>query len=212
MSTLYSLPARLSPSGFGRLRQLLDGDETQGKRTPRLARDPDRLINQPTRRSFAQHGEQIDRLAVGAKPTRILPTCPHHDIGASVEELAHAVGLQIGAIADADFAFDDRYAVEPFTALFVRQFEKAEAFARQVESTVNTPQLVLPPGESSGLRHGGRVDETDQPALSRLGRIKGQRMTNQQGEPISTLTEAIKQRDVGNVGEPDRIGPCGRAS
>ena len=60
------------------------------------------------------------------------------------------VGLQISAIADADFAFDDRYAVEPFTALFIRHFEKAEAFARQVESAVNAPQLVLPPGESPG--------------------------------------------------------------
>ena len=125
---------------------------------------------------------------------------------------AHAVGLQISAIADADFAFDDRYAVEPFTALFIRQFEKAEAFARQIESAVNAPQLVLPPGETPSLRHSGGVDETDQPALSRLGRIKGQHLANQQGEPISALTETIKQRDIGNVGEPDRISPCGRAS
>jgi hypothetical protein len=41
----YSFPPSLSPSSFGRLRQLPDGDETQSERRPRLARDPDRLID-----------------------------------------------------------------------------------------------------------------------------------------------------------------------
>ena len=45
MSAFYSFPPSLSPSSFGRLRQLLDGDETQSERRPRLARDPDRLID-----------------------------------------------------------------------------------------------------------------------------------------------------------------------
>jgi hypothetical protein len=53
MSAFYSFPPSLSPSSFGRLRQLLDGDETQGERRPRLARDPDRLIDQSMLRSFA---------------------------------------------------------------------------------------------------------------------------------------------------------------
>jgi hypothetical protein len=45
MSAFYSFPPSLSPSSFGRLRQLLDGDETQSERRPRLTRDPDRLID-----------------------------------------------------------------------------------------------------------------------------------------------------------------------
>jgi hypothetical protein len=93
MSAFYSFPQSLSPSSFGRLRQLLDDDETQGERRPRLACDPDQLIDQSTLRSFAQHTEQIDRFAVGAQSTGMPPTCPHDNIGASVDDLADAVGL-----------------------------------------------------------------------------------------------------------------------
>jgi hypothetical protein len=127
------------------LRQLLDGDQTQGERRPRLARDPDRLIDQSTLRSFAQHSEQIDRFALGAEPTGIPPTCPHHNIGASTDNLTDAIGLQISAVPDTNFSSHDRYAVEPFTSLFVRQFERSEAFARQIESAAAVHRKPLAP-------------------------------------------------------------------
>jgi hypothetical protein len=127
------------------------------------------------------------RRRVGPEPSRILPTRPHHNVCASFEDFADAVGLQIGAIADTDFSFDDRYAVEPFAAALVRQFKKAETFAWQVESTMNAPQLVLHPGLRAGLWHGGRIDETDQPTLSRLWRVKGQSSANSWKHVIGRL-------------------------
>jgi hypothetical protein len=67
-------------------------------------------------------------------------------------------------------------------------------------ATACSPSLVRAPGASPSRRHGGRGDETDQPALSRPRRIKRQCLANQPGEPIATLTAAIKQRDLVKVG------------
>jgi hypothetical protein len=58
-------------------------DKAQGERSARFA-----------------HGEQINRRTVGPEPSRILPTRPHHNVCASFEDFADAVGLQIGTIAD----------------------------------------------------------------------------------------------------------------
>jgi hypothetical protein len=58
----------------------------------------------------------------------------------------------------------------------------------------------------------GRVDETDQPTSSRLGRIKGQRLAHKQRELIAALAQTIKQRHVGHVDKPDGARPRGRAS
>ena len=44
------------------------------------------------------------------------------------QNVAHAVGPQIGAIAEANFAFDDRYAVDHFRSQFLsvnRSFSEA---------------------------------------------------------------------------------------
>jgi hypothetical protein len=74
-----------------------------------------------------------------------------------------------------------------FRRLFVRQLEETETFARQIEGAVNPPQLVFRLGQRPGLGNRGGVDEANQPALSGLGRIKRQRLTNEQGEPIAAL-------------------------
>ena len=63
----------------------------------------------------------------------------------------------------------------------------------------------------SGFGDGGRVDETDQPALSCLGRLIGQGLANKQREPIAALSHAIKQRNVGNIDQPDSARPSRRA-
>ena len=61
------------------------------------------------------------------------------------------------------------------------QCEKSEALARQIESAVNAPSLPL--GKSSGFRHGGRIDGTDQSVFEPLQvPPNAKRLANQQGE------------------------------
>lgn len=92
MHAFSRLPPRLASRSFGRLRRLLDGDETQGERGARFAFDPDRLIDQPARCPLVQHGKKIDRLAIGAAPMRILPAGPRDDVGAGIQDLATTPG------------------------------------------------------------------------------------------------------------------------
>ena len=139
MSALYSFSSRLLSRDLSRLWRLLDGDEAQGERCARFAGDPDRPIDLPTLRPVMQHGEKIDWFAIGSRPSRIFPTCSHDYVSAGFQDIADAVRLEIGAIANADLSFDNRCAVESFAAFFIRQLEKTKTFARQVESTVNAP-------------------------------------------------------------------------
>src|SRR5271165_5079708 len=75
-----------------------------------------------------------------------------------------AVGLQIGAIGDANLAFDHRNPIERLAPMLIGQLEMTEALARKVEGAVNAPQLVPPLGCRSGLWDRRRVDDPDQAA------------------------------------------------
>ena len=93
MSSFYCFAPRFSLRGLGRLRRLLDRDKTQGKRSARFPRNPDRLIDQATLCPFQQRSEEINRRTVGSEPSRILPTRTHNNICAGFEDFPDAVGL-----------------------------------------------------------------------------------------------------------------------
>src|SRR5882757_8952749 len=117
MSAFASGLTRLASGRFEGMCRLLDRDEPQAQCRAGLACNPDRPINQPACRPLAELGEKIDSLTIGIEPTRILPAGPHQDIGAGIKDGCNSVRLQIGTVADADFALDDRDAVEGLAAL-----------------------------------------------------------------------------------------------
>jgi hypothetical protein len=90
---------------------------------------------------------------------------PHDNIGFGVEELADAVRLQIGAIADTDLSRQDRRSSRSprFSSVSAKNPKRSLGRSKALECA----PLVLPLGESSGFRHGGHIDGTDQSALSR---------------------------------------------
>src|SRR5208283_671605 len=51
-------------------------------------------------------------------------------------------GCRIGAIGDADLAFDHRDPVERLAPMLIGQLEMTEALTRKIEGAVNAPQLV----------------------------------------------------------------------
>src|SRR5690606_4147657 len=136
---------RLSSRGFRRLRWFPDGNETHRQRRAGLAPDPDWPVDQVTRRPLAELGDEIDRIALGIEPARSLPPGAHNQIGVGFKHRSHSIRLQIGTIGDADFTRCSRNTIEPFTACLPGQFEMAKALAREIESTVDTPQLVTRP-------------------------------------------------------------------
>ena len=210
---MIAILARLSAGGaargFGGLPGLLDGDEPQGERLAVLARNEDRSVDQPALRGLAELGQKIDRLALGVEPASVSPAGADQHVGVLIEHVSHAVGLQIAAIADADLAFDHRYPIERLAPMLIGQLEMAKALARKVEGAVNAPQLVAPLGRPSRLRDRRRVDDPDQTAAACLRRGGGQRFPDQERQPIAASAQALKQRDIGNIGKPDRRRPGG---
>src|ERR1700736_4989698 len=199
MASALRGPTRLA-SRLGRsLRRLLDRDQTQGERLAAFAFYPNRPIDQPAGRRLAQLGDKVERLAVTIEPACALPAGPDHDVRAGFDHARHAVRLQIGTIAKADLARNHRYPVERLALLLIGEFEVAKAFLRKIEGAVNAPQLVLPSGASSVLRHRGGVNDADDPAAAPLGSGGSKPLTHQQREPVPALTQAIQQRHAGNI-------------
>ena len=162
----------------------------------------------PRAARFAKLGNKIDRTTLGIAPGRALPAGTDEHVGPGVKDDGHAIGLKIGAIADADFALDHRDAVERLARLLIGQLEMAKAFVRKIESTVDAPQLALLPGRRSCLRDRGRIDDPDQATPARLGRGRRQHVAHQHGQPIPALTQAIEQRHIRNIYKADRGRPC----
>ena len=71
------------------------------------------------------------------------------------------------ARTDADFAFDDRDAVQPLAVVLIGHGEETKALGRQIEGAVDAPQMVVPPGLCPLLRHRGGIDQANQPAAAR---------------------------------------------
>jgi dienelactone hydrolase len=64
---------------------------------------------------------------------------------------------------------------------------------------VDTPQAVVLLGLASCLRHRRGIDDADQPSPSSSGSDTGQRLADQQGQPIPALTQAIEQGHISYV-------------
>ena len=77
---------------------------------------------------------------------------------------------------------------------------------------MNAPQLVPPLGCRSGLWDRRRVDDPDQAAAARLRRGGGQRLPDQERQPVAAPAQALKQCDIGKIGKPDRRRPGGSRS
>jgi hypothetical protein len=77
---------------------------------------------------------------------------------------------------------------------------------------MNAPQLVPPLGRRSRLGDRGRVDDADQAAAARLRRGGGQRLPNQERQPVAAPAQALKQCDIGKIGKPRRGRPGGGRS
>ena len=161
----------------------------------------------PRAAALAELGDQVDRCPVGLAPARAPPAGPDDEVRAGFEQDGHAIRLQIGPIGEPDLAFDDRDPIERLARSLIRQFEMTEAFMRKIEGAVDAPQLALRPRAGSRLGNRGGVDDADHATLARLRRGSRERPTHQHGEPVPTPTQAIQQRHIGNVDEPDRRRP-----
>src|SRR5208337_4430516 len=89
------------------------------------------------------------------------------------------------AIGDADLAFDHRDPVERLAPMLIGQLELTEALTRKIEGAVNAPQLVPLLGCRSGLWDRRCVDDPDQAAAARLRRGGGQRLPDQERQPVA---------------------------
>lgn len=170
-----------------------------------------RPIDHPTCR-IAKLSDEIDRIAIAVKPARAFPAGADQHISPLLNHDGDAFGLQIAAIGDADLALGDRDPIQRLALFLIGWLEMAKALVREVEGAVNAPQPVLLLGRRSGLRDRGRVDDPDQTAAARLRRCGGQRLPDQERQPIARPAQALKQRDIGNVGEPRGRRPSGGRS
>src|SRR5208283_3395384 len=200
MAPLLRLSTRYPPRGLGSLPGLLDGDEPQSERLAALASNEDRSVDQSAVRRLAELSEKIDWLALGVEPTGVSPAGADQHVGVLLKHEGDAVGLQIGAIGDADLAFNDGDPIERLAPMLIGQLEMTEALARKVEGAVNAPQLVPPLGCRSGLWDRRRIDDPDQAAAARLRRGGGQRLPDQERQPVTAPAQALKQCDIGKIG------------
>jgi hypothetical protein len=89
---------------------------------------------------------QLDRRAIAPKPSRIFPTRAPRNVRAGFEDFA-----------DADFPCEDRYAVEPFAASFVGQFEKSRNVTAIFSSAVGATESA-----ATAQPFGARADSFDE--------------------------------------------------
>jgi hypothetical protein len=72
---------------------------------------------------------------------------------------------------------------------------------------VDAPHSVLLAGRQSGLRHGGGVNQANQPAPGRWRRRPAERPADHLGQPVAAMAQPVEHRDVGNIGKPGGAGP-----
>ncbi len=96
--------------------------------------------------------------------------------------------------------------------MLIGELEMAEALGGNVEGAVNAPQLIASLGRRPGLWDRGRVNDAYQAAAARLRHGGGQRLPNQERQPIAAPAQALKQRDIGKIGKPGRGRPRGGRS
>src|SRR5208282_2437329 len=200
------IPSGLAPCFCGGLFRLADGDQAQCEVGTALAFDEDRPIDAATF-GRPQHGEEINRLAIFVAPARPFPFAAHQHVSASLKHAGNTVGLQIGPVGNADFAFDDRDAIKRLPFLFVCQLKVTEALARQIEGAVNAPQGAFPLGRLSSLGNAGSIDDADQAAPAGLRGRRTQQLVNQQTQPVAALSQAIEQRRRRYIHQSHRRGP-----
>src|SRR5882757_6897325 len=206
-----SIPSGLAPRFFGGLFGLADGDQTQRKVGAGLAFDKDRPIDAAIF-GRPQHGEEIDRLAIFVAPARPFPFAAYQHVRASLKHTANTLDLQIGPVANADLAFDDRDAIKRLPFLFVCQFKVTEALAGKVEGAVNAPQVALLPGFLPRFGNAGSIDDADQAAPAGLRSRRAQHLINQKTQPVTALSQTIEQRWRRYIHQSHRRGPGCRQS
>src|SRR6266699_5789079 len=206
-----SIPSGLAPCLCGGLFGLADGDQTQRKVGAVLAFDKDRPIDAATF-GRPQHGEEIDRLAIFVAPARPFPFAAYQHVGASLKYTGNAVRLQIGPVAKADLAFDDRNAIKRLPFLFVCQLKVTETLTGQVEGAVNAPKVALLLGCLPRFGNAGSIDDADQAAPAGLRSRREPHLVNQKTQPVAALSQAIEQRWRRYVHQPHRRGPGRRQS
>src|SRR5258707_2421704 len=206
-----SIPSSLAPCLCGGLFGLAYGDQAQRKVGAGLAFDKDRPIDAATF-GRPQHGEEIDRLTIFVAPARAFPFAAYQHVGTSLQYTGNTVRLQIGPVAKADLAFDDRNAIKRLAFLFVCQFKVTETLTGQVEGAVNPPKVALLLGCLPRFRNAGSVDDSDQAPPTGLRSRRAQHLVNQKTQPVTALSQAIEQRWRRYIHQSHRRGPGRRQS
>src|SRR5205807_10041909 len=159
-----------------------------------------------------RHGEAIDRLSFFVAPARAFPFAADQHVCTSLQYTGNTVRLQIGPVAKADLAFDDRNAIKRLAFLFVCQFKVTETLTGQVEGAVNPPKVALLLGCLPRFRNAGSVDDSDQAASTGLRSRRAQHLVNQKTQPVTALSQAIEQRWRRYIHQSHRRGPGRRQS
>ncbi|ESZ31263.1 hypothetical protein X733_22950 [Mesorhizobium sp. L2C067A000] len=81
-----------------------------------------------------QVADEIERPAVGVEPSRVFPRRAHNNIAALRHHLCDPLGLQIGAVTDADLA--------RLGLALVGDLEEVELLALKLEGAVHAPKTI----------------------------------------------------------------------
>ncbi len=154
MEIAAKLLLRLAQTGERRLRH--DGLQKRGHELQQQA-----LRAGSGQAACAKRGESSNS-SIGGSSSRI--TRRHVPAKAGMGQQVWLGGALVHA--QADLAFHHRDAVHPLAAMLIGQLEEAKAFARQVESAMDTPELVLCLTGGPSLKDRGGVDDTDEAAIS----------------------------------------------
>ena len=85
----------------------------------------------------------------------------HDDIAAISHHARDALGLQVGAVADPDLAWDHGGPIEPLALRLVGQLEGREAFVVESPDAMHAPHATSLAARTIGLGDHDRIDDPD---------------------------------------------------
>jgi hypothetical protein len=95
-------------------------------------------------------------------------------------------------------------------AVLVGQFETAETLSWKIERRVDAPEPVLLSRLGAWFQDAGGIDEAYQPPAARPRDGTGQKLADQQVQPVAALAQPIQNGRIGHIGECHGGGPGGR--
>ena len=157
--------------------------------------------------------DQIELRATWFAQAEGAPAQPDNIIGAlrllhARNEAAQGFRRRITAIGDAYFAFDAGAAVKRLAAMFVGQFQMAEAAGAKVIDAMHAPIRAATArlADAASIRD---PQAASRPARTRRRRPGRQQFRDDRREEVAGLMQAVVERGVGQIGHAAQMRPGG---